>query len=205
MPDTITADVDRPQSLTVADLVDRFMALNEKHTELYFQLDELRLAARREFPPRPDDLIITTLGTLGRRDEHRDLEERDIHRHFDAAERTFGSTNSLREKRAALLAKLKEFLARCDEVLRRHGYFELEERYNATDEVRDGLIDLIRTTPAQTVADVLAKLRLADHFEEFVLEECENPESPVLAPKLIASAIADLERLAARDGLVGFV
>jgi hypothetical protein len=199
MPDTISADVDRPQSLTVSDLVDRFFVLNPEHTRIWLDLDELHLAASREFPEPPKEIRCHTKDADGKVHVCV-LDEDEISKSYEDRLALWPNRAAeWRELRATRLALLAVHNTRCEEVLERFGYDAAATLWEAIDKERDELIELIRNTRARSVRDVLAKMRLADHFEEFVAEARENPESPGVAPKMIGSAIADLERLAAAE------
>jgi hypothetical protein len=58
----------------------------------------------------------------------------------------------------------------------------------------------VMNRPALSVADLLAKLKMADRFDD-ITEQANEPGQKLVAVRVIASAIADAERLAKKGGV----
>ncbi len=71
----------------------------------------------------------------------------------------------------------------------------LQERERSLSERRDALIAEISATRARTPAGMVAKLRFADTFDEFI-EEGSDPTNAKATPKLLVSVLRDLEAAA---------
>lgn len=59
----------------------------------------------------------------------------------------------------------------------------------------DVLLGQIFDTPARSPEGIAAKLRIADHYEQYV-QAAADPKSTYVAPRAIASALRDCEKLA---------
>jgi hypothetical protein len=102
------------------------------------------------------------------------------------------SVSSADEKRR--LALMAEHEAQREQVLARFGHPQAEDAAKAASDETDRLLVVLRNTPATTAAGMLAKIRIAAHFDDF-MEGADDPESRLVAPVLLASVVADLERL----------
>ena len=76
---------------------------------------------------------------------------------------------------------------------------KLAQRWDEMEAARAATLTMIVDYPAATAADLLAKLQLADRFEDF-MEEANEPGQKLVACRVIASAIRDAERLAKKEG-----
>jgi hypothetical protein len=172
----------------VLQLIERCHAVHREWIAAEDHADDLYAAAVKDFPSYPPCLVIRSGQKMDRR------RICDIH---PATEAIVGATKAaeLRDKR---LAALDAYEQACDEVCRRFGQTEASARATSLSETLHRLVVEIAATPSLTARDAAAKLHIADDVENYHQQAIDPDEPHLVAPKMICSAMADLDRLAAR-------
>ena len=174
---------------TVANLYARWRALSAEAWRLYGIADDLRCEVSKRLPDPPASVIRRYRHGSGQVSE-RVYRAEEIRDHFDNC--PLAPRAKLDALRDSKLADLRDYEARCQQVMDAGGVTSAEAENEAAEAAEIAAFRVLMAAPCASFADLVLKLRI-------VAEENEQPDysnKPLPLTQAISAALRDAERLA---------